>query len=277
LTLRPVFSWRHPALTTSLQESRRIRQEAERRSSGWQDRPSSPSEPARYGEIVHYWSISPKCSTKTPPVWRRGGSPAQFHRAPGPGCAGRAPIGANVWYGDSRGYHSIQETSADYGHCWLVCGQSSSENGPDPSQGVRDESPTCSLRMVASPGSRPGSFPLGITIHRPRPRGAGEEAGGRAGWGQRGGTYEFRRLRGGGGPPPRSPPPRAISTTVHCPGRAWGIGHFPAYSLSLCPMNSPARLSARRTQRGHTVQQPNFASFASFARETGDHANAPSS
>jgi len=55
----------------------------------------------------------------------------------------------------------------------------------------------------------PGQFlPLGIASHCPRPPGAGEEAGGRAGWGQRGGTYEFRPVRGGGRPPLRSPPGR---------------------------------------------------------------------
>jgi hypothetical protein len=61
-------------------------------------------------------------------------------------------------------------------------------------------------------------FSPGIATHCPHPSGAGEEAGGRAGWGLRGGIYEFRRLRGGGEPPPRSPPPEAIVTTVHCPG-----------------------------------------------------------
>ena len=61
-------------------------------------------------------------------------------------------------------------------------------------------------------------FPPGIATHCPRPRGAGEEAGGRVGWGLRGGIYEFRRLRGGGEPPPRSPPPGAMPTTVPCPG-----------------------------------------------------------
>ena len=61
-------------------------------------------------------------------------------------------------------------------------------------------------------------FPPGIATHCPRPRGAGEEAGGRVGWGLRGGIYEFRHLRGGGSPPPRSPPPEAMPTTVPCPG-----------------------------------------------------------
>ena len=111
---------------------------------------------------------------------------------------GRAPIRANIRYGASRGYRSIQETSANYGYYWLVCGQSSSESGLDPCRGVRGESLTCPLWMVASPGSRPRSFPLGITMYCPCPRGAGEEAAGRAGWGQRGGTYEFCPVRGGG-------------------------------------------------------------------------------
>jgi hypothetical protein len=47
-------------------------------------------------------------------------------------------------------------------------------------------------------------FSPGIATHCPHPSGAGEEAGGRAGWGLRGGIYEFRRLRGGGSPPPRT-------------------------------------------------------------------------
>ena len=65
-------------------------------------------------------------------------------------------------------------------------------------------------------------FSPGIATHCPHPSGAGEEAGGRAGWGLRGGIYEFRRLRGGGEPPPRSPPPKAMPTTVHRPERARG-------------------------------------------------------
>ena len=44
----------------------------------------------------------------------------------------------------------------------------------------------------------------------------------RAGWGQRGGIYEFRRLvRGGGSRPLPGPhPPRAMPTTVPCPGES---------------------------------------------------------
>ncbi len=110
-------------------------------------------------------------------------------RNPAPGKRDAGPIRANVWYGDSRRYRSIQETSADYGHYWLVCGQSSSENGLDPCRGVRDESLTCPLRMVASPGSRPDSFPPG----------------------------NARAL-----PPPPSPvpTPKAIPTTVPCRGES---------------------------------------------------------
>jgi hypothetical protein len=72
----------------------------------------------------------------------------------------------------------------------------------------------------------------------PLPEGAGEEAGGRAGWGLRGGIYEFRHLvRGGGyeegstssatlcgeGAPAPSPVPSPQgrrATTVHCTDEA---------------------------------------------------------
>ena len=43
----------------------------------------------------------------------------------------------------------------------------------------------------------------------------------------------------GGSPPPLPPPPRMIATTVHCPGRAWGIGAF---------MRTASRALARRTR-----------------------------
>ena len=89
------------------------------------------------------------------------------------------------------------------------------ENGRDSCRGAISESPTGSHQKFIVPGQ---GLPLGIASHCPRPSGAGEEAGGRAGWGLRGGIYEFRRLRGGGEPPPRSPPPRAMPTTVHCLG-----------------------------------------------------------
>ena len=59
-------------------------------------------------------------------------------------------------------------------------------------------------------------FPPLVSPHTaPAPEGRGRRP--KAGWGLRGGIYEFRHLRGGGSPPPRSPP-RAIVTPVHCPG-----------------------------------------------------------
>jgi len=119
-----------------------------------------------------------------------------------------------------------------------------------PVQGVRDESPTCSLRMVASPGHARAVSPLGIHHTPPRPRGAGRrpEPGG---WGQRGGNHEFRRPTGRGRAPSRFPTPQSDfpprSTARGEPGE---IGHFPAYSLSLLPMNSPARLSGAKDAKG---------------------------
>ena len=45
----------------------------------------------------------------------------------------------------------------------------------------------------------------------------------------------------------RAPPPPPQGDAHHGPlsGCAWEISRFPVYSLSLCPMNAPAWLSAR--------------------------------
>jgi len=128
------------------------------------------------------------------------------------------PIGVNVRYGDSCGYRQFRRRTSVSGSIGR-----SAINRPPPRKTV--------VILVGgnrrepdrfAPGGyhpRTGFFP-GIAIHCPRPKAAGEEAGGRAGWGQRGGIYEFRRLRGGGEPPPRSPPPEAMPTTVPCPGES---------------------------------------------------------
>ena len=113
------------------------------------------------------------------------------------GRGGGLPIRANVWYGDSRRYRSIHETSADYGHYWLVCDQSStsSEDGRDPCRGAIGEGPTGSHQQFIVPGQ---GLPLGISPGTaPAPSGGGGGAP-RAG---RGGGSRYRRLRGGEIPP----------------------------------------------------------------------------
>ena len=102
-----------------------------------------------------------------------------------------------------------------FGYYWLVCGQSSSENGLDPGQGACDESPTGSLREVIMP--RVGFSP-GYRLALPPPLGGG--GGGR----RPGGVGATRRdlrvpppAERGRAPSP-APTPRAIPTTVHCLG-----------------------------------------------------------
>ena len=51
----------------------------------------------------------------------------------------------------------------------------------------------------------------------PLPEGAGEEAGGRAGWGLRGGIYEFRHLGRGGGSRPLPGPLTPGAKSHHGP------------------------------------------------------------
>jgi len=121
------------------------------------------------------------------------------------GRGGGLPIRANVWYGDSRRYRSIHETSADYGHYWLVCDQSStsSEDGRDPCRGAIGEGPTGSHQQFIVPGQ---GLPLGIASHCPRPlrgRGRRPQAG-------RGGGFAVSPPAGRGDPPigaifPRNP------------------------------------------------------------------------
>ena len=87
-------------------------------------------------------------------------------------------------------------------------------NRPPPRRTVlilAGESPIGLLREVIRPGV---GFSPGIATHCPRPRGAGEEAGGRAGWVFRGTAACGEGAR----PLPCPHPPGRRVTTVHCPG-----------------------------------------------------------
>jgi hypothetical protein len=111
----------------------------------------------------------------------------------------------------------IPLNSGDKRRLWalLVCGQSSSENGPDPCRGVRDESLTCSLREVIMPGQ---GFSRVSPYTAPTPLGRGRSAG------EPGGVGATRRVlrvpppAGRGRAPSPVSSPEAIPTTVPCPG-----------------------------------------------------------
>ncbi|CDM26158.1 hypothetical protein BN140_3049 [Methanoculleus bourgensis MS2] len=89
-------------------------------------------------------------------------------------------------------------------------------------------------------------LPPGIRLGTAPAPGAGEEAGGRTGWGFRG-TAAWR----GRGRPLPVPSPGVIATTVHCPGEPGGKAVF------------STQHGLPHTEVRETASHPPFASFAS--------------